>query len=80
MADTISQQVIDFTANYTSQQPDSITESTTLESIGIVTIQDTIEYMMELEDSFELIYEESDASGIVTVGDAIELIKKKLGG
>jgi len=80
MGNPIDQQVIDFTANYTSQSPDSITESTTLDSIGISGIQETIQYTMELEDSFELIYEDGDGNGLVTVGDAAALIKKKLGG
>jgi hypothetical protein len=32
---------------------------------------------MELEDNFTLTYEDGDANGIVTVGNATTLIKKK---
>jgi hypothetical protein len=42
MADPIEQQVIDFTANYTSHSPESINDTTTLASIGIEGEQDII--------------------------------------
>lgn len=74
---SIAQQVIDFTAAYTATPPPEITPATTLASIGIVTPQDTVEYMMELEDNFKLTYEQGDADGISTVDDAINLIQKK---
>ena len=76
----IDQKVIDFTAVYTDRPPSSINDSTTLESIGIIGEEDTIEFTMELEDSFGLTYEEGDADGMVTVGNETALIKKKLGG
>jgi acyl carrier protein len=77
MGDTISQQVIDFTADYTGQTP--IETSTTLASIGIAGGQDTVQYTMELEDNFQLTYNDGDANGIVTVGNAITLIRNKMG-
>lgn len=79
MSDSINQQVIDFTANYTGYSPESINDTTALSSIGIVTEQDTITYMVELEEFFGLTYEEGDEIGILIVGDAVKLIKKKLG-
>jgi hypothetical protein len=79
MADSINQQVIDFTAQYTGYSPAAIDDFTPLASIGIVTEQDTVNYVVELEESFGLTYEEGDAIGILIVGDAVRLIKKKLG-
>jgi acyl carrier protein len=75
----VDERVIIFTANYTGYPVDSINDSTVLANIGIVTEADRVQYMMELEESFGLIYQEGDANGIVTVGDATELIEKKLG-
>lgn len=79
MNNDIDQQVIDFTANYVELPPSRINNNTVLADIGIVTQQETITYVMELEESFGLTYEEGDENGIVTVGDAAELITKKLG-
>jgi acyl carrier protein len=77
---SIAQQVIAFIANYTNSIEVSLNSSTTLASLGIVSTQDTVELIMELEDSFGIPYEEGDAEGIVTVGDAIALIQSKLNG
>ena len=77
---SVAQQVIDFIVNYTNSPEVSLTSSTTLASLGIVSTQDTVELIMELEDSFGLTYEDGDADGIVTVGDAIALIQSKLNG
>jgi acyl carrier protein len=80
MSNSVNQQVIDFTAAYTGTSPGAINDSTTLASLGIVTRDDIIEYLIELEDSFSLTYEEGDANGIETVGNATALIEKKMGG
>lgn len=80
MTNSVNQQVIDFTAAYTGTSPGAINDTTTLVSLGIVTREDTVEYIIELEDSFDLAYEEGDANGIETVGNATALIEKKLGG
>ncbi|NOS83840.1 MAG: hypothetical protein HOP31_01770 [Ignavibacteria bacterium] len=80
MLNSVNQQVIDFTAAYTGTSPGAIDDSTTLVSLGIVTREDCVEYIIELEDSFNLTYEEGDANGIETVGNATALIEKKLGG
>lgn len=79
MNNSIDQQVIDFTANYVSMPSSRIHNYTVLADIGIVTQQETITYVMELEESFGLAYDPGDESGIITVGDATELITKKLG-
>jgi len=78
MQNSINQKVIDFTATYCGAVPGTIDDSTTLESLGIVSEQDRIEYMMELEDSFNIQYQQGDGTGIVTVGDAVGLIMGKL--
>lgn len=78
MANSVNQQVIDFTTAYTSSPGGSINDLTVLATIGIITYQDTIQYLTQLEDSFDLAYEEGDAVGIVIVGDATRLIEKKL--
>lgn len=75
---SIDQQVIDFTASYVSMPSDDIHNSTTLESIGITSVQDITAYLVELEENFGLIYEPGDQIGIVTVGDAAKMIEKKL--
>ena len=79
MVNNINQQVIDFTAVYTSHSPGDIKDSTTLASIGIVTGDDRAEYMYELEDNFGLTYEPGDENGIETVGNAVVFITNKLG-
>ena len=79
MTNSIDQQVIDFTAVYTSRPVQESHNSTILTDIGIVTPADLVGYLTELEDSFDLKYEPGDENGIVTVGDAAILIEKKLG-
>ncbi len=79
MKNSVDQQVIDFTATYTGTSSREIHNYTTLSSLGIITQPDLITYVIELEDSFGLKYDEGDESGIVTVGDADHLIEKKLG-
>jgi len=79
MENSVDQQVIEFTAAYTGVSVGEISNSTTLESLGIITKPDLYEYLTELEDYFELIFEPSDANGIVTVGDAAIMIENKLG-
>ncbi len=79
MKNSVDEEVIDFTAEYTHTSPDSINDATELASIGIVTYDDKVAYITNLEDSFNLTYEEGDAVGLVIVGDATLLIEKKLG-
>lgn len=79
MSISIDQQVINFTAVYTGTSPAEINNSTTLSSLGIVSIAEIYLYLTELEDSFGLIFQPSDANGIVTVGNAARMIEKKLG-
>jgi len=79
MKNSVDQQVIDFTAQYTGTDPGEVHNSTTLESIGIISEEDIITYLTELEESFGLIYESGDQAGIVTVGNAAAMIEKKLG-
>jgi acyl carrier protein len=80
MQNSVDQQVIEFTATYTGVSVGDVNNSTTLESIGIITKPDIMEYLTELEDSFGLKYESGDENGIVTVGDAAAMITRKLDG
>ncbi len=79
MKNSVDEEVIDFTAEYTHTSPDSINDATVLATIGIVTYDDKVLYITNLEDSFNLTYEEGDANGMELVGDATALIEKKLG-
>lgn len=79
MKNSVDQQVISFTATYTGTSSKEIHNYTVLASLGIITQPDLVLYLTELEDSFGLKYDEGDESGIVTVGDADQLIEKKLG-
>lgn len=76
---TIDQQVIDFTAEYVDMKPSEINDQTVLSDIGIITIEEETRYIVELEEYFALQYDPGDQDGIVTVGNATQLIEKKLG-
>lgn len=76
--ESIQQQVIDFTTSYCNNPPQIITISTTLSSLGLTTDDECSNYIMELEDHFGLQYQSGDEKGIVTVGDAANLIENKL--
>lgn len=80
MQNSVDQQVIEFTATYCGVSVGDVQNSTTLVSLGIITKPDTIDYVLDLEDSFDLGYEAGDENGIVTVGDAAAMITRKLDG
>lgn len=75
---SVDQQTIEFTANYVKMPVEDIHNYTTLDSIGIVTEQDRVEYMSGLEENFGLTYESGDQDGINNVGEAAIFIEKKL--
>ena len=79
MQNSVNQQVIDFTADYVGQPPESITDSTTYTSIGIESEDSLTQYIVELEQFFGLSYQDGDQDGIVVVANAVTMIKKKLG-
>ena len=79
MQNSVNQQVIDFTADYVGQPPDSISDSTTYSSIGIEGDDSLVQYLVELEQFFGLTYEDGDQNGIEIVGDAVRMIERKLG-
>ena len=78
MGNSIYQRVIDFTANYLSISPGSVSPSDTYSGLGIPETDMPV-YMEQLENSFSLIYNPGDANGIVIVEDAIVFIKNKIG-
>jgi len=76
---SIDQEVIDFTAEYTHTKPEDLNDSTVLASIGIVTEEERETYMIETEERFGLIYEPGDQDGIYIIGEVTTFIEKKLG-
>ena len=80
MPDLIEQRVIGYIAGWYCLSADSLSAGTTFESIGIIAATGALlNIIMELEDSFSLTYVDGDTKGIVTIGDAVALIKRKLG-
>ena len=79
MTDPVEQQVIDFVATYCDVPPETLSPATTFESLG-VTGEDKVTLIMELEDSFGLTYETGDDKGIYNISQAVDMIRKKLGG
>ena len=76
---SILQQTINFIANKLDKDPATINGDTTFDSLGIYPGPDSKQLIMELEDHFNLTYEEGDEDGITTVGEAANLITNKLG-
>ncbi len=79
MPDSIDQQVIDFVTTWCDAPVGSVSLKTTFEDLG-VTGEDRVQLIMELEDSFGLTYETGDDKGIYNVGEASDLIHRKLNG
>ena len=79
MPDVIEQQVIDFITTWCEAPVGSVNVKTSLSSLGVTT-EDMPQLMMDLEDSFGLTYVAGDEKGIYTVGDAADLIRRKMSG
>ncbi len=76
---SIDQEVINFTAEYTHTSPEDLNDNTVLASIGIVSDEERVQYMVEVEERFGLIYEPGDQDGIYIIGEVTTFIEKKLG-
>lgn len=63
-------------AELTNRPAESMTSTTTLESMGIDD-SDRDELVMDLEDAFSLEISDDEAKALRTIGDIVELIKKK---
>lgn len=55
-----------------------ITEETTFDELGVDSL-DMVEFVMEAEEEFEISIEQNEISSVKKVGDAVELIKRKIG-
>ncbi|MBL8016930.1 MAG: hypothetical protein JNK43_06650 [Ignavibacteria bacterium] len=76
---SIDQEVIIYTAEYTHTSPEELNDSTVLATIGIVTEEERSAYMEEIEERFGLTYEPGDEDGIYIIGEVTTFIEKKLG-
>lgn len=75
MNDTESR-LYDMLAQQLAIPRDGITRDTTLEQIGLDSLA-TIEFMFQIEDSFDIRFDQSGASP-VTVGDVLDQVTAKL--
>ena len=66
-------------AQYTKLSPDEITDETRFREDMTLSSLDFMTLLGEVEDTFDISFEEDDALDIFTVGDAIELIRRKTG-
>ncbi len=66
-------------AQYTALAPDEITENTRFRDDMELSSLDFMTLLGEVEDEFDIEFEENDAVGIFTVGDALKLIGRKMG-
>ena len=66
-------------AQYTTLSADEITDSTRFRDDMALSSLDFMTLLGEVEDEFDIEFEESDAVGIFTVGDALALIGRKTG-
>lgn len=76
---SVDQEVINITAEYTHTKPEDLNDSTVLASLGIVTEEERAAYLEEVEERFGLIYEPGDQDGIYIIGEVTTFIEKKLG-
>lgn len=76
---SVDQDVIIYTAEYTHTKPEDLNDSTVLATIGIVTAEQRAAYLEEVEERFGLIYEPGDEDGIYIIGEVTTFIEKKLG-
>lgn len=75
---TVEQRVIKIIAEQMGLADSEISrESRFLEDLNADSL-DTVEFIMEAEDEFEISIPDSDAEGIVTVGQAIDHVKNVL--
>lgn len=76
---SIDQEVIIYTAEYTHTSPKELNDSTALASVGVITEEERVAYLEEIEERFGLIYEPGDQDGIYFIGEVTVFIEKKLG-
>ncbi len=71
----IKAKVIEIIAHILKISKESITDQSTLESLGADSLN-RVEFVMELEDTFRVEINDEEAEKLVTVGQAIDYIQK----
>lgn len=72
------EKVIALIAENVAADVNSITEETTFDELGVDSL-DMVEFVMEAEEEFGISIEQDEISSVKKVGDAVELIKRKIG-
>ena len=75
---SVEQRVIDIVSEHFAYDKEKITRNTTfIEDIGADSL-DIVEFVMELEEEFDIQIPDDQAEKIKTVGDAIDFIDKAI--
>ncbi len=74
----MEEQFKDILAQYTSYDPEDMTDDTRFREDLDLSSLDFMTLLGEIEDTFDIEFVESDAEGIFTIGDAIDLIRRKM--
>ena len=76
---SVEQRVIDIVSEHFAYDKEKITRNTTfIEDIGADSL-DIVEFVMELEEEFDIQIPDDQAEKIKTVGEAIDYIERELG-
>ena len=75
----MEQQFKEILAQYTDFEPSAITNELRFREDMSLSSLDFMTLLGEVEDTFDVEFDESDATGIFTVENAIELIRRKMG-
>jgi len=75
---SVEKRVIDIVAEHFAYDKEKITRTTTfIEDIGADSL-DIVEFVMELEEEFDIQIPDDQAEKILTVGQAVDMISKGL--
>lgn len=75
----MEEQFKEILAQYTSLDPEEMTDDTRFREDMDFSSLDFMTLLGEVEDTFDIEFVKSDAEGIFTIGDAVELIRRKMG-
>ncbi|MEZ6194931.1 MAG: acyl carrier protein [Planctomycetota bacterium] len=74
----VADKVIEIVCDKLSTSPDRVTMETSFVNDLSADSLDTVEFVMELEEQFDINIPEDDAEKIQTVGDAVAYIEKAI--
>ncbi len=74
----MEEQFKEILAQYTSINPEDMTDETRFREDMDLSSLDFMTMLGEVEDTFDIEFVKTDAEGIFTIGDAIELIRRKM--